>query len=177
MKSRTFIADIQQSKIIWTGKKIKGEHTGTINLLSGKIETEEDKIVSGNFEIDTTSIKITDIKDVETNQQFAGHLASDDFFSIDKYPKATFALLNANETEKGNLKIDGNLNIKGVIQSQSIEAAVIIEENIFKIKAQAIVDRTKFNMRFRSGNFFQNLGDNLIHNDFALDLFIILKAD
>jgi hypothetical protein len=39
-----------------------------------------------------------------------------------------------------------------------------------------IVDRTQFDMKFRSGNFFKGLGDTLIYNDFELDVHITAKA-
>jgi hypothetical protein len=39
-----------------------------------------------------------------------------------------------------------------------------------------VVDRTKYGMKFRSGNFFQNLGDTLIYNDFELNVSITAKA-
>jgi hypothetical protein len=38
------------------------------------------------------------------------------------------------------------------------------------------IDRTKFGMRFRSGNFFKNLGDTLIYNDFELNMHITAKT-
>ena len=39
-----------------------------------------------------------------------------------------------------------------------------------------LVDRTKYDMKFRSGNFFQNLGDTLIYNDFELNVTVSAKA-
>ena len=31
-------------------------------------------------------------------------------------------------------------------------------------------DRTKYNIKFASGNFFENLGDNLINDTITLDI-------
>lgn len=170
MNKENFIADLQQSKIVWTGRKVTGEHTGTINIVSGFVETESSQIKSGRFEIDTTSIVISDIKDRETNLQFAGHLASDDFFSSTKYPVASFVITNAALTDGSNYLIDGNLTIKNITQSQSFSAILEFTEKALTMRAKIIVDRTKFDMRFRSGSFFQNLGDNLIYNDFILEV-------
>ena len=173
MNTKIFTADLQQSKIAWTGKKVTGEHTGTINILSGIIETEDGQIKNGQFKIDTTSIVISDIKDSETNQQFAAHLASDDFFASNKYPVASFEITNVNHTDGSNYLIDGNLTIKGITQSQSFSAVLKFTEITLVMSGKIIVDRTKFDMHFRSGNFFQNLGDNLIYNDFILDINLI----
>jgi hypothetical protein len=39
-----------------------------------------------------------------------------------------------------------------------------------------VIDRTRYGMKFRSGNFFKDLGDTLIYNDFELDIRVIAKA-
>jgi polyisoprenoid-binding protein YceI len=170
MNKGNFIADLPQSKIVWTGRKVTGEHTGTINIASGFVEADNSQIKGGRFEIDMTSIVITDIKDREANQQFAGHLASNDFFSSVKYPVASFVITNATLTDGTNYLIDGNLTIKDISQSQSFSAVLEFTEKALTMKAKIIVDRTKFGIRFRSGSFFQNLGDNLIYNDFILEV-------
>lgn len=173
MNEKKFIADVQQSKIVWIGRKVTGEHTGTISILSGFADTDGNQINGGRFEIDTTSIRIADIEDLGTNKQFADHLASDDFFSTATYPTATFVITNATLTDGGSYLIDGNLTIKNITQSQSFYASLTLIDNVLTMKGKIIVDRTKFDMRFRSGNFFQNLGDNLIYNDFVLEVSVV----
>ena len=39
-----------------------------------------------------------------------------------------------------------------------------------------VIDRTQFDIKFRSGNFFKDLGDTLIYNDFELNVNITAKA-
>jgi hypothetical protein len=39
-----------------------------------------------------------------------------------------------------------------------------------------VIDRTEYGMKFRSGNFFKDLGDNLIYNDFELNINITAKT-
>jgi len=58
------------STVNWTGKKVLGLHTGTINVANGSIETNNNLITGGEITIDMTSIVITDIVDKETNQNF-----------------------------------------------------------------------------------------------------------
>jgi len=127
MALKKFKANTKKSLIKWTGKKVTGVHAGTVNLSSGNLEVEDGQIVGGEFDIDTRSIVVTDIEDAETNAQFAGHLFSDDFFAVEKFPAV----------------------------------------------GEIIVDRTKYDIKFRSGNFFKNLGDNLIYNDFKLHLTLV----
>jgi hypothetical protein len=150
-----------QSNIDWIGRKVTGEHNGTIGIKQGWLEFTDEKLTGGTFVIDTTSIKILDVTDPATNAQFAGHLASDDFFSSEKYPEAVFEITSVNK---------GNLSIKGITRPLSFEAEIIRNGNNLRASCKIIIDRTEFDMKFRSGNFFQNLGDTLIYNDIDLNV-------
>jgi polyisoprenoid-binding protein YceI len=173
MAIKKFIADPGKSSINWTGKKVTGSHTGTIGLAGGSLEVETGKIISGSFVIDTHSIVITDIEDPSTNAQFAGHLFSDDFFAVDKFPTANFTITNTSPIDGDQNRIDGLLTIKGITHALSFDATVDLYENGISAAGAIIVDRTKYDMKFRSGNFFKDLGDTLIYNEFKLDLHIV----
>ena len=173
MALKIFKANTKKSLIKWTGKKITGAHTGTINVSSGNLEVEDGRIVGGDFDIDTRSIVITDIEDPEMNTQFANHLFSDDFFAVEKFPTATFTIINVTPMEGNSSRIDGLLTIKGITHSLSFESTVEVQENTILAVGEIIVDRTKYDIKFRSGNFFKNLGDNLIYNDFKLHLTLV----
>ena len=173
MARKNFKANIITSLINWTGKKITGIHTGTINLSAGYLEVESGEIVGGSFDIDIQSIVVTDINDPKVNAQFAGHLFSDDFFSVDQFPTANFTIVNSTRLGGNNYKIDGLLTIKGITHSLSFEAKIDVQENIVSAVGEIVVDRTKYGIKFGSGNFFKGLGDSLIYNDFILDLNLV----
>jgi polyisoprenoid-binding protein YceI len=173
MTQKKFKADPAKSLINWTGKKITGTHTGTIQLAGGNLEMEDDKIVGGSFDIDINSILITDIEDPDTNAQFAGHLFSDDFFAIDKFPTAHFIINNVTPLNGNISKVDGLLTIKGITHAVSFDAKVDVQGNTVSAVGEIIVDRTKYGIKYGSGNFFKGLGDNLIYNDFKLDLNLV----
>jgi polyisoprenoid-binding protein YceI len=177
MALKNFKANTKKSFITWTGKKVTGIHTGTINLSAGYLEVENDRIVGGNFDIDTHSIAVTDIEDPETNAQFAAHLFSDDFFAVDKFPTASFTVVNTTPIDGNICKIDGLLTIKGITHSLSFDAKVSVQENIVSAAGEIIVDRTKYGIKYGSGNFFKSLGDTLIYNDFILDLNLVALAN
>ncbi len=167
MKNQRFKIVPAQSNIEWVGSKVTGTHNGTIAIKQGELLLSEGTLAGGSFVVDTTSIKITDITDPETNAQFAGHLASDDFFSIDKFPEATLEIISV----KGN-HVDGYLTIKGITHPIAFDAAIEVKGDSLTATAKIIVDRTLYDMKFRSGNFFLNLGDTLIYNDFDLTVSI-----
>lgn len=171
METQKFNIVSALSNIDWVGKKVTGAHNGTIGIKAGSLTLTAGKLTGGKFIIDTTSIKILDIADAATNAQFAGHLASDDFFSIEKYPEATLEITSV----AGN-QVEGNLTIKGITHPINFDAAVNVSGDTLTASAKVVIDRTKYEMRFRSGNFFKDLGDTLIYNDFDLDINITAKA-
>ncbi|WP_370897885.1 YceI family protein [Chryseobacterium gossypii] len=176
MDTKNFKVNNAQSMIEWTGRKVTGAHNGTIGVKEGVFTLENNVLIAGRFVIDTRSIKILDIEDAETNAQFAGHLASDDFFSSDQYPEAIFEISHAEPGDYNLYYVTGDLTIKGI--TNSVEASIQIERagDTAVLNSKIVIDRTKFNIRFRSGKFFTNLGDTLIYNNFDLDIHLIAEA-
>ncbi|UPT70468.1 MAG: hypothetical protein M0D53_15510 [Flavobacterium sp. JAD_PAG50586_2] len=80
METKEFIIDSAKSRIDWIGKKVTGAHNGTIDIKEGSFLINEGKPMGGKVIIAMSSINILDVTDPATNTQFAGHLASDDFF-------------------------------------------------------------------------------------------------
>ncbi|PSL35023.1 YceI family protein [Chitinophaga ginsengisoli] len=172
METKKFQIVNAQSNIDWTGRKVTGAHNGTIGIKDGTLIFTDGKLSGGNFVIDTTSIKILDVADPATNAQFAGHLASDDFFSIDKYPEATLQITSVSANH-----VQGDLTIKGITHPVAFDITINASNgDTVTASGKLVIDRTKYGIKFRSGNFFKDLGDTLIYNDFDLDVTITAKA-
>lgn len=171
MKQQNFEIAVAHSNIDWTGRKVTGSHFGTIAIKQGTLTTNDGKLTGGKFIIDTSSIKITDVTDPVINAQFAGHLASDDFFGTAQYPEASFEITAVN-----NNHVEGNLTIKGITQPVEFDASTTITGDTLTASGTIVIDRTKYGIKFRSGNFFKDLGDTLIYNDFDLNITITAKA-
>ncbi|HMI03271.1 MAG TPA: YceI family protein [Pedobacter sp.] len=169
METQNFKVVSTESDISWTGRKVTGAHNGTIDIKAGSLEVNDGKLKAGSFSIDTTSIKILDITDPATNTQFSGHLFSEDFFATDRFPEAKFEITGVAETGDSS-QITGNLTIKGITHPVSFPADVNITKESITASGKILVDRTRYDMKFRSGNFFLNLGDTLIYNEFELDV-------
>ncbi len=170
MTTKTFKIVANQSNIEWTGKKVTGSHNGTIAITAGTLLLNDHKLSGGNFIIDTSSIKILDITDPATNAQFAGHLFSEDFFAIERFPEASFVITDADQFNADRYQLTGDLTIKGITNPVSFEADVHVNDDVATASGKIVIDRTKYDIKFRSGNFFQNLGDTLIYNDFELNV-------
>jgi len=177
METKNFKIDTSKSSIEWIGKKVTGSHNGTINIADGTLAFTDGKLTGGRFTIDTTSIRILDVTDPGTNAQFAGHLASEDFFGIEQYPVATLEITSVSNGSNATYHVAGNLTIKGISHPIEFEAVVSdIKDDALQASGKLVIDRTKYGMRFRSGNFFKDLGDTLIYNDFTLDVRLTAKA-
>jgi len=176
MEIQKFAIESAQSNIDWVGRKVTGAHNGTISIKEGTLTLTDGQLAGGEFTIDTTSIKILDVTDLATNAQFAGHLASADFFASEQYPEAKFIITSAEAADENNYRINGNLTIKGITHPVAFTAAVNNANGTVSASGKIVVDRTLYDMKFRSGNFFKDLGDNLIYNNFDLNVSITTKA-
>jgi polyisoprenoid-binding protein YceI len=167
----TYNVDVNTSKIIWTGEKATGKHTGTISILSGQILNDHGKI-TGNIMIDMKSISNTDLEEGK-KQRLEGHLKSDDFFGVEKYPTSKFEITSvtplANVTEGGpNFNVTGNLTIKAATHELTFPALIRFEGNNMTASGDAVVNRAKYDVRFGSKTFFEDIGDKAISDDFTL---------
>lgn len=170
-----FKADKAVSTIEWKGFKPTGTHNGTIALENGVFKVNDGKIESGTFLIDMNSLVVTDIPaDDEDNGKLAGHLKSGDFFHVEAHPTAAFEVTGF-ETVDGKTMLSGNLTLKEKKNNISIPVTVSEDGDTFTITSETFtIDRTKWDVRYGSKTFFDNLGDRFINDD--IELKITVKA-
>ncbi|MGQ1947571.1 YceI family protein [Geofilum sp. OHC36d9] len=161
---------VNESVVKWTGNKIGGSHNGEIQIKNGYFELREGDIVGGKVVMDMNTITNNDVEDEGYNQKLVGHLKSDDFFGVENFPTATFVVSKASKFENGKAKVSGTITIKG--KSEPITFDVFKKDN--KYAAQLKIDRSKFDVRYGSNSFFDNLGDKAIDNIFILDIQIVI---
>jgi polyisoprenoid-binding protein YceI len=161
--------DKSNSTVKWNGKKVTGEHYGTIDLKSGNLQVADNKIKSGIFQMEMTTIVCEDITSESTNKKLVGHLKSDDFFSVEKHPVSTLVIKEVKHKVGNTHSLTGHLTIKGITHPVTFDAEVNFSGNKLKANGKMEVDRTLYDIKFRSGKFFSDLGDNLIYDTFTLD--------
>jgi len=175
-KVTAFQVDNKNSKLLWTAHKVTGEHTGTININSGTLNVENNALKSGSFKLDTRSITVTDIKDADGNAKLTGHLKSDDFFAVEKFPSADFQITGIKPQGNNQYDLTGKLTIKGITNDISFPATVKVDKDKLIATAKLKIDRTKYDIKYRSKNYFENLGDKAIYDDFELDITLLANA-
>lgn len=168
-------ADASKSKVTWTGKKVTGEHSGNISISEGKLTSDGKRFTGGTFVIDMESMTNTDITNEEYKGKLMGHLKSDDFFSTQKFPKATLVINKISPAGKDEYKVKGSLTIKGITKEVEFPATIKSSGSELTAKAKIEVDRTKYDIKYGSGSFFDNLGDKAIDDKFFLDVNLVAK--
>ncbi len=169
----TFKANTNNAKINWKGFKPTGEHYGTINLKTGSFIINNNQITSGEFTIDMHSIIDLDMDATsEWNTKLVNHLKSEDFFDAKKYPTATFKITS---TEKKGDKtlVKGNLTIKNKTNPIEFLAMVKIENNQLVFDSETFkIDRSKWDIKYKSKSFFNDLADKFIYDDMEISITI-----
>ncbi len=172
--SQTYTVDASKSTLNWKAEKITGFHEGTIDLKSGSFKVEKDKITSGSFAVNMSTIVDTDLTDAEYNKKLIGHLKSPDFFDVAKFAEAVFTITKPVDVSKAVTEVHGNLTIKGISKPLTFKIVVKKDGNSYVFNANSIVvDRTIYNIKYGSGTFFSDLGDKVIYDEFTLKLKLV----
>ena len=165
----TFKISPEKSTIEWLGEKVTGAHSGYINLQSAFFLFEDEKFVGGEFNIDMNSIKCTDIENRTYASKLEEHLKDPDFFNSSKYPNSNFKISNI-IFDGTSYMITGNITIKEITQEITFPAKFENDGDIFHANATLKIDRTKHDIKYGSGSFFDDLGDRMIYDEFTLKI-------
>ena len=166
--------DASESTCIWTGKEASSKnHVGTINYHKGTIKVIDSKFHSAFSGIDMRSIQCTDLN-ADKAERLNGHLKSEDFFGAEKHPYA-FLDIESIKTKGGTSMAIGKLTIKGITEPVAFPLTISSDANTLVLDGTFVFDRSKFNVRFRSGNWFADLGDELIYDDIELEFHVVAR--
>jgi len=173
----TFQIDTINSQVKWTGKKIGGEHMGTLGIQSGNITIEAGQIKSGVLTFNMDAITVTDIEDEEDNGNLVKHLKNDDFFSTEKFPTAVLSISDPSKTtdEADLQQITSKLTIKGIEQEVTFPGKIIKNEEGFRFHGVVEIDRTLWDIKYKSSTFFPDLGDRVIHDKIPVEFDVQLN--
>ncbi|CAG2531852.1 Polyisoprenoid-binding protein YceI [Maribacter dokdonensis] len=155
---------VSESKVTWKGYKVTGSHDGSISLKSGHLEMKGKELVGGEFVVDMTSIVVTDLEAGKGKEKLEGHLKSADFFGVESNPTSKLVFTSVKPMNDNSYTVTGDLTIKGI--TKPVTLVVSMFEN--KASATLKIDRTKYDIKYGSGSFFDNLGDKAIYDDFDL---------
>lgn len=155
------------STLGYTGSKVVGNsHTGTVDISEGAVTISEDgSLVTGSFTMDMTSIT-----DGGGSAGYLKHVMSEDFFWVETFPTAAITLASVEHREGDQYIVVGDLNIKGIVNGISFPATITETEAGLEATASFTIDRTRWNVTYGSGSFFDDLGDNVIKDEIDIEL-------
>jgi polyisoprenoid-binding protein YceI len=166
--------DVKASTFNWLGKKVTGEHNGTIGIQSGSLVVNGGILQGGEFTIDMKTIKCLDLTDAGYNAKLVGHLTTPDFFDVANFPIAKLNIKKATLKSGSNYDLSGELTINGVTQPIAFPSVVSVDtKGAITATAKFDVDRTKFGSKFGSKSFFESIGDKMIYDNFQVDVKIV----
>ena len=166
--------NVEKSKVTWQGSKVGGSHNGNIQFQKGNIILEGGDLAGGTFIMDMSSITNNDLSG-GMRDRLVNHLKSDDFFSVEKFPTSKFEITEVSREAEGSYEITGNITIKGITEEITFPARFKKNGDAFEASTSITLDRSKFNVRYGSASFFDDLGDRMIYDDFDLEMELVFE--
>lgn len=177
----TYVADVDGTQIEWEAGKLTGNHTGYLNVANGYINLNEDnEIAGGEFVIDMSTITVTDLegeekKNLEAHLKGTAEGKEGDFFNTKKYPTGKFTVTGM-EVADGKTWMTGNLTLKETTRNVKFPINLSLDGNKLILQSEEFtIDRTEWEINFRSRSIFPNIGDLVIYDD--IKLVVYLEAD
>ena len=169
VKTETFKVDTDRSSIDWIGRKVTGQHTGKIQIASGELLVAGNAIKGGSFIMDMNSI-------TSDSERLTGHLKTDDFFSVEKNPTSKFVITKVTAAGKDRINVTGDLTIKGITEAITFPVSVKKQDGaLVAVAKNVLVNRAKFDIRYGSKSFFNDIGNKAIEDNFELEINLIAK--
>ena len=163
---------LEGSFVKWTGTQLSGKsHYGTLSFKSASLSFNDNRLVGGTFIVDMTSLSVDDLTG-KGKKSLEGHLKADDFFSVSDFDVSELKLSSVEKVSEYEYSATGDLTIKGYTHEAKI--SFYIKEGSNNMTAKLVFDRSKYNVRYGSGSFFENLGDKLILDDIELEATLVM---
>ena len=169
----TYDLDPKSSQLKWIGTKVTGSHKGTVEVKDGFIDYKNGQLRGGKVVVDMTEIDNDDL-DGKWKKKLLNHLNSEDFFSTKNHKTSTFEIKNIKDHKEGVI-VEGLLTIRGKTNQESLKMEVKEKDGVVTASGDLVFDRTKYNVRYNSGKFFNYLGDKLIHDEITLKINLAAK--
>ena len=173
-EEKTYSIDLTKSKLRWVAKKLTGSHWGNIRLKSGIVKIKNNLPVSGEFIVDMKTIEVMDTKQSIWGKKLQSHLHSKDFFDTENYPEAKL-LIKRVTMRNGRFVIDADLTVKSIMHPIEFVCEIFQFDDLASARGKVEIDRTLYDVTYRSARYFPNIGDRMIYDIFTVDFEIDAK--
>lgn len=169
-----FIIDTKESVVNWKGAMEIGSnsHSGYVDISKGELRVENGELIGGTVEVNMNTIKDEKRRD---DSGLIQHLKDPDFFDVKNFPISTIILSKAASSTGGNNNVTGDLTIKGITHPVNFPAKIEVKDGIAKMDGKLVIDRTKWDIRYKSGKFYDNLANEAISDSIEFNIKIIAR--
>ncbi|MEO7978283.1 YceI family protein [Flavobacterium sp.] len=164
----------KESVVTWKGGNLMGSnnHVGYVYISKGELIIEKDHLMGGTAEVDMNTIED---ENHERDNGLINHLKDPDFFDVKNVPFSTIVLTKAVSINAENWKVAGNLTIKGITNQITFPARIKVNDGIVKLNGRLVIDRTQWDIRYKSGKFYDLLADQTISDSIEFYIKIVAK--
>lgn len=168
--------DTKQSVITWKGSMLIGpnSHTGYVSVSKGELMMENSQLMGGTVEVDMNTIEDESHR---SDNNLIEHLKDPDFFDVKKFPVSTIAITRVASINVEEKEITGNLTIKGITNAVSFPAKIKVRDGIVTADGRLVIDRTKWDVRYKSGKFYDLLADQTMSDSIEFNIKIVAKNE
>lgn len=166
--------DTKESVVTWKGSMLLGSnaHKGYIYISKGELLIGNGQFVGATVEVDMNTIEDENHR---ADNNLIDHLKNPDFFDVKKFPVSTITTTGVESTGWEDKKVTGNLTIKGITKPVSFPAKIEVRDGIVNANGRLVIDRTKWDVRYKSGKFYDLLADQTMSDSIEFRIKIVAK--
>ena len=161
------VIDAKESVVTWKGSNSFGPHRGYVYISKGELMIENGQLMGGAVEVEMSTIEDESHR---SDNNLIKHLKDADFFDVKKFPFSTIAISRVAEINVEDKEITGNLSIKGITHPVTFPVKMEMKDGIVKASGKLVIDRTLWDVRYKSGKFFDNLKDQAIADSIEFNI-------
>ena len=169
-----YIINTKESVVTWKGSNLMGSnsHNGFIYISKGELMIDNGQLMGGIVEVDMNTIE--DEKHGRDNK-LVNHLKDPDFFEVQRFPFSTIEITKIASINGEHKKVTGNLTIKGITHPVTFPAKIAFKDGVAKADGRVVIDRTKWNVLYKSGKFYNLLANQTMSDSIEFQIKIIAK--
>lgn len=160
---KILLVDPDASEITWIGRKLTGQHRGTLKAIGGSLKLVNGIPKSGWIDVDMQSIKNSDIKNEYWRKKLEVHLHSDDFFAVNDFPEARLTLVRCAVLGQSPNQFNCECRLK--LRGKELPVAVWVKKETPAIIGSFTFDRTKWGIIYRSQKIANKVLHQIVHDD------------
>ena len=173
--SVSYQLDTKLSSLEWVGSKVTGSHNGLIDFDFGSITLVDGDLTEAKLRVDMNTIRNLDIESEKYRKYLEDHLKDDDFFGVDSFPSSEIIYISSDEGYKADNKllITCDLIIKGIKNRITFPITSAINDSTAVFSGSVNIDRTIYDIKYKSKSFFPDIGDAFIYDEFKINFNLV----